>query len=509
MEYAVITLRQIRIDDAEMLFKWRNDSEIVSLGTSKKTVGWDEHKQWLSNSIKDDTQRKIFIIEIDEHPAGQIRFDKHKDFEAIISVYLLKEYRKKGLGSKAISIGSEMIFKQWNKISRILAFIKSNNLGSIKSFENAGYFHSEIKETPPEHISKVLINKNIIIPHNRLTFGSVEAEAVSTVVKSGYWALGNQVQLFEEKCAEITNRKHAVAVSSGISAIRLSLLALGIKTGHEVIIPGYACVALANAVLSVGAKPVLADIEEKTLNISTDSVRKIISAKTAAIIAVHTFGLPSPIRELRQVAGLPILEDCAHCLGIHPETGQIGSLGDVSISSFYATKLVGGGEGGMVLMDKSEIAEFVLEMRDYTDKSPNAHRMNDKMHNIEAALSLEQLNRLPDFIRVRKEVATKYHQAFSPFTHQGFELPYWTEDRVWYRYAIRLTNKAPEQVMEKMEKDGILTDKPVWDWTGNTDSIPASKIAYNQILSLPCYPTLRSDEQDRVIESFLKHISEG
>lgn len=345
------------------------------------------------------------------------------------------------------------------------------------------------------------------VPHNRLTFGDEELTAVHETLSSGLWAGGKMVEQLEKFCAETANTPFASAVSSGYSAIRLSLLALGIGKGMEVIIPGYSCVALANAVLSTGAMPVPTDIDPETLNITEDTVKTCITKNTAAIIAVHTFGLPAEITSLRGF-GVPVIEDCAHCFGIQNQHGRIGSLGDVSILSFYATKLVGGGEGGMVISRNKAICDFVAENRDYTDKPASASRMNEKMHNIEAALSLAQMKRLPKMIAAREEIAQFYQQELAPLVPHKLRLPRQSNSRVWYRYAIRL-NRPADEIVQVLRKEEIYTDLPVWDWTTANANLMESKNAYQCILSLPCYPTLNRDEQSRVIQSLYKYLEHG
>lgn len=498
-----VSLREICEEDAALLFNWRNDPEIVSLGTSSRKVEWEEHKNWVRNSFH-NPDRCIYIILINGIPGGQIRFDRENEYSAVISIYLLSDFRFKGISAYVFYEGISLVLKRWHELNKIIAFIRSENNKSIKAFTNAGFNEERIEKTPENHVSMVFQVKKGKVPHNRLTFGEEEIDAVKSVVESGYWASGKGVVALEKHAAETSENNHAIAVSSGFSALRISLLALGVKKGDEVIIPGYCCVALANAVLAVGAVPVTADIDFKTLNLSADSVSKCITKNTKAIIAVHAFGLPAPIMLLKDL-GMKVIEDCAHCFGINTEAGRIGSLGDIAINSFYATKLVGGGEGGMILTNSDEYATFASDFRDYTDKPPHAQRMNDKMSNLEAALSLEQLKRLPAMIRSRKTIAERYHEKLSNNPSAQFELPIFDQDRVWYRYGIKIKGGA-ERMISIMEKDGIGTDKPVFDWTGENHTIPFAKRAYSEVLSLPCYPTLQPQEQDRVIESFLQNI---
>ncbi len=503
MKLPDLSLREISVDDAKLVFSWRNDPEIVSLGTTNKTVDWEDHIKWITNSIN-NSNRRIYLIQLDGVLAGQIRFDRQENNSAVISVYLTREFRGKGFGNKAISLGSDLIFKDWNNLNQIIAHIRSDNIGSIQSFEKAGFFEKQLTDTPIDHTARILVNKFRKIPHNRLTFGEEETYAAQSVVVSGFWASGTQVELLENNCSKIANKKFGKAVSSGYAALRLSLLALGIGPGKEVIIPGYSCVALANAVLAAGAIPIPIDIDPYSLNITLGTISPKLNKNTAAIIAVHTFGLPVNIKELRNI-GIPIIEDCSHCFGIDSAWGPIGSLGDISIISFYATKLVGGGKGGMVMTNNENISDFIEDFRDYTDKSPSAFRMNDKMHNIEAALSLVQIERLPEMISSRNQIAQNYHNNFSDLPASIISLPDININRIWYRYTIRV-NKPIDELMHNLSLDGIMTDKPITDWTEVSTELKEAKQVYQNTLSLPCYPTLTNEEQIRIIQSIKKHL---
>ena len=164
----------------------------------------------------------------------------------------------------------------------------------------------------------------INIPHNRLTFDAKETNAVLDVIESGHWACGEKVDQLETVLTQIFNRKYAVCVSTGFSALRLALLSLGIKSGDEVIIPAYCCVALVNAILASGGTPIPVDIMEGSWNINPYLVDKAINKKTRAIIAVHTFGYPAMIYDLCQM-NIPVIEDCAHGFGIQINNKMLGS----------------------------------------------------------------------------------------------------------------------------------------------------------------------------------------
>lgn len=345
-----------------------------------------------------------------------------------------------------------------------------------------------------------------IIPHNRLTFGNAECEAVAETIRSGHWAQGTRVQELEAVLARMSGVEHAVCVASGFSALRLSLGALGVASSDSVVVPAYCCVALANAVLAWGAAPVAVDIEDVGWNLCQKAgCTAIASCRPRAVIAVNTFGMPAEIGEIVDL-GAPVIEDCAHAFGIAFGGKWLGSRAQVGVLSFYATKLIGGGEGGAVLTNSSEIADYVRSARDYSDQPAAAHRMNDKMNDLEASLVLTQLKRLPELIAARETIASRYVDMLSgPALSRAYRLPTDSPERVWYRFVVEMLTASAETVVNGLERSGIGAAIPVYDW--RTASNPAAHVAdraYGHLVSLPLYPTLIAHEQDRVVEAFLK-----
>ena len=350
-----------------------------------------------------------------------------------------------------------------------------------------------------------------IIPHNRLTFGEAECEAVARTVRSGYWAQGPRVKELETALSRLSGSKHAVCVASGLSALRLSLGALGAHSARPVLIPAYSCVALANAALSWGAVPVPVEIESSSWNLDPASCRAAITKyDPSAVIAVNNFGFPAAIDDLT-AGGVPVIEDCAHAFGIAAGRKPLGSRAQIGVLSFYATKLIGGGEGGAVLTDSQAIADYVRGARDYSDQPASACRMNDKMNDLEAALVLAQLERLPDLIAARKAIAARYIDRLSPQSGDRFyRLPADAIDRVWYRFVVEMITPSAKTVVDALQTYGIHAALPVTDWrpTGSSQC-PAADRAYRQLVSLPLYPTLTPGEQDRVVNAFLKVCEES
>jgi dTDP-4-amino-4,6-dideoxygalactose transaminase len=329
------------------------------------------------------------------------------------------------------------------------------------------------------------------VPHNRLTHGPEESGAVAAVVASGQWAAGERVTELERRLAARAGIAHAVCVGSGLAALRLSLHALGVGPGARVAVPAYSCVALANAALSLGADPIPVEVERGTWNIDPAAV-----GRADAVVAVHTFGARARLAELG--GGAPLVEDCAHAFGLP----GLGSGADMAILSFYATKLLGAGEGGAVLTGSAELAENVRAHRDYTDLPADGTRGNDKPTDLMAALALAQLDRLDAMLEARTRLAGRYRELLQP-AGDILGLPLESPDRVWYRYAIELRGLAAGEAIARLARAGVHAAEPVHDWRPPGSSVPVADAAYRSLLSLPLYPTLADEEQERVADAVL------
>lgn len=350
--------------------------------------------------------------------------------------------------------------------------------------------------------------KMVEVPHNRLTFGEAECNAVSRAVRSGQWAHGPRVEELETALAQMAGVRYAVCVASGLAALRLSLGALHVQSGDSVLVPAYSCVALANAVLAWGATPVPIDIEQGTWTIDPTKCRQHMETMRATSgIAVNTFGTPATIEKSK---GLTWIEDCAHAFGLAVDGKALGSRSEIGVLSFYATKLIGGGEGGAVLTNSSEIADFVRSARDYSDQPADPHRFNDKMNDLEASLILAQLERLPKMIEARAALAERYLERLSGATRDGvFQLPSKASPRIWYRFTVEMLHVPAETVVNDLRRFGIHAAIPITDWRmPGALSAPVTDRAYRSLVSLPLYPSLTEREQDAVISAFLKICEE-
>jgi perosamine synthetase len=341
---------------------------------------------------------------------------------------------------------------------------------------------------------------NRIVPHSRPTLGAGEADAARRVVASGQLSCGDETRAFEEEVAEFVGRRHAVAVSSGTAALHLALTALD-ACGSEVLFPSYVCSALLHATRAAGARPVVCDIDAKTSNIDgCDAVRRA-SAASCATIVPHMFGLPAAIPEFSGKK-MAIVEDCAMAIGAYSKRRPVGSHGEISICSFFATKVIcSGGEGGMLLTDDRGLAERARDAREYDSLPANQIRYNYKMTEIAAAVGRVQLRRLPEFVARRQEIAHIYHRRLRQL---DVKLPE-NDEHIYFRYVIQGRLDAKDFVLE-MERLGVRARRPVFrplhsELGCSDDDFPSSAAAHRRQISLPLYPSLDEEEIDQVVEA--------
>ncbi|TLY24351.1 MAG: DegT/DnrJ/EryC1/StrS aminotransferase family protein [Nitrospirae bacterium] len=339
------------------------------------------------------------------------------------------------------------------------------------------------------------------IPHSRPALGEAEAKAVAEVVRGGWIAEGRQVAAFERAVAKVTGQAQGVAVSSGTAALYLALMSLGIGSDDEVVIPSYVCTALWHAVRLTGAKPVLVDIEPTTYQPSPQAVARALTRHTKAVIVPHMFGLPADIGTLKS-HGIPVIEDCAQTMGVPVRGTPVGGSGEMAICSFYATKLLTAGEGGMVLGREESLVSRVRTLRQYDQQDALDPAFNYKMTDMQAALGLCQVARLEGFLTRRRAIAARYHEAVRqagltpPVVPAGLEHGY-------FRYVVRLSNPV-DSALDLARTLGIGCRRPVYRPIHrymDLSSFPETDAAWERALSIPLYPALTDHEVDRVVSA--------
>jgi len=346
---------------------------------------------------------------------------------------------------------------------------------------------------------------NEIIPHSRPLITDSDIRAVTETLKSGQLSQGPEVVKFEKSLAEFIGKKRGVAASSGTAALHLALLGLDVKEEDEVIIPSFVCTAVLNAINYTGANPVITDIEPLTFNISVDAVKKAVTTKTKAIIVPHMFGCPAGMDKLSEL-DIPLIEDCAQAIGATYKGQTTGSFGLISMFSFYATKVLACGEGGMVLSDSEDLISKVKDLRDYDNKNDYILRYNYKMTDIQASLGMNQLSLLEKFIEKRKEIAARYFQEFKDC---DFSLPVWKDgkEHIYYRFVIKTRDDASSYV-EKLQQKKVMCRRPVYKPLHlylNLSGFPHTMDAWHKAISIPLYPSLKEKEIEKIV-SVVKEI---
>ena len=347
------------------------------------------------------------------------------------------------------------------------------------------------------------------IPHSRPALGALELEKVREVISSGVIAQGPRVEQLEGAVAtylqpEAPGTTAGVAVSSGTAALYVSLRALGIGAGDEVLLPAFVCASVLQAVRATGATPRFADCDPATFNIDPADARRRVGGRTRAIVVAHLFGLPADLCPLLE-CGPPVIEDCAQAIGARYDGRPAGTFGEISICSFFATKLLAAGEGGMVLSRNADILERVRRLRNCDDPSSGEWAFNFKMSDLHAAIGMAQLERLPDRLERRKKLAHRYRAAFEKLP---VGLPASPDDREhqYFRFVVSLKDGALEPLLERCEKLGLDCRRPVGYLPdlvrAKLDNLPGCRQAWQTACSIPLYPALTDEEAELVVSRF-------
>ncbi len=353
------------------------------------------------------------------------------------------------------------------------------------------------------------------IPINKPIIGDEEIRAVAEVLRSGRLTTGNplggpKVREFEQLFREFVGVNHAVAVSSGTAALYAALLAFEVGPGDEVIVPSFTFVATANVVLMVGAKPVFADIDLNTYNIDVEDVRKKITPRTKAIIPVHLYGLPAdmdPLMELAEDHNLVVIEDACQAHGSLYKGRMAGSIGHMAAFSFYPSKIITTGEGGMITTNDDELAEKLRMIRTHGQvKGYDSVILgsNLRMTELQAAIGIVQMRKINSFLEARRKNAKLLTEELDG--EDGIELPYEPEGfrHNWYVYTVRILKADRDKVLFYLRRAGIgamvyyptpLHQLPLYRKLGyGSLKLPNSELASKTVLCLPVHPAMSEDD---------------
>ena len=367
-----------------------------------------------------------------------------------------------------------------------------------------------------------------MIPINLPKIGEEEVEAVVRVLRSGMLTsglgAGPKVTEFEKNYAAFAGVKHAIAVNTGTAALHAAMLAAGIGAGDEVILPAFTFVATAEAVVMAGAKPVFADIDPETYNLSPNAVKKALTKKTKAIVPVDLYGLPAditPIREIAATRDIIVIEDCAQSHGATYQGKPAGFYADLACWSLYAAKNIGAGEGGVVTSDNDELAEKVRMVRTHGEKVKYTSLMlgtNYRMTEIQAAIGVVQLKRLPEFLAKRTRNAQTLNRLLGK--SEKMKLPSQLDNRTssWYLYTVRIKNGTQtkrNKIIAELHNKGIGAEAyyptpvhkmPYYRETFGQFNLPETEKAANQVLSLPIHPGVTEEQIRFIAETLIQLI---
>ena len=376
------------------------------------------------------------------------------------------------------------------------------------------------------------------IPFHIPAIGAEEIRAVAETLESGWLTSGTKVKRFEDDFAEYIGSTHAVAVNSGTAALHLALDAIGIRPDDEVIVPTMTFTATAEVVLYFKAKPVLVDCQEDTLNLDPKQIAAAITSKTKAIIPVHFGGQPcdmTPILEIAKTHKLYVVEDAAHALPASYEGKKIGTIGDITCFSFYATKTITTGEGGMATTENSEWAERMRMMslhgishdawKRYTKEGSWYYEILNpgfkyNLTDIAAAIGIEQLKKCDEFRKAREKIAKIYDTSFADLEEIHTPVRRSDTEHAWHLYVIQLNldhlQITRNQFIDALREEGIGTSvhfiplhlHPYYrdNFGYQPSDFPNASSAFERIVSLPIYPKMTEADVESVIGAVRKVV---
>lgn len=349
------------------------------------------------------------------------------------------------------------------------------------------------------------------IPISKPNITEAEKAAVMEVMESGFLAQGPRTALFEQRFAALCGVKHAIAVSNGTCALQIALLANGVGPGDEVITTPFTFMATANAILFSGATPVFVDIDPVTFNIDANLIEAAITPKTKAILPVHLYGHMCDMDRIQAIAdnhGLRIIEDACQSVKASYKGKYAGSFGTGAFS-FYATKNLMTGEGGMITTNDDEVAEKCRLIRSHGMKVRYYHDMvgyNFRMMDLQAAIGLVQMDRLEDMMLRRRTNAGYLNQHIesvtTPTVQTGCE-------HVWHQYTIRVNGgRQRDDVVKFLDQAGIDVgiyypvpvhkQKSIQGLIGDI-TLPMAEKMSMEVLSLPVHPLLSEEDLERIV----------
>ena len=368
------------------------------------------------------------------------------------------------------------------------------------------------------------------LPFSRPSMGDAELAALREVLQSGWITTGPKNQALEEAFCALTGNRHAIAVSSATGGMHVTLMALGIGPGDEVITPSQTWVSTLNMICLLGATPVMIDVDRDNLMITAEAVEAAITPNTKAIIPVHYAGAPADIDAIRAVAerhGIPVIEDAAHAAGTYYKGKHVGGRG-CAIFSFHAIKNMTCAEGGLIVTDDDALASRIRSLkfhglgvdaydRQTHGRAPQAEVISPgfkyNLADINAALALVQLDKLAHANQRRSEIAQRYLRELADTPFKPLAIPEWEHQHAWHLFIIRVDEAtcgiSRDALMEKLKAMGIGTGlhfraahtQKYYRERFPTLSLPNTEWNSARICSLPLFPDMTDDDVTRVISA--------
>ena len=365
---------------------------------------------------------------------------------------------------------------------------------------------------------------------------NADKSAILSALNQNLLTDGPKLKEFENKFAKFTGARYAIGVSNATAALQLSLKAIGIKKGDQVIVPDLTFVASINAILFTGATPVIVDIDKEDYNISIDSIKKSLTKKTKAIMPVHFAGKSCKMYEIQTIArknNLKIIEDCAHAIGGKLNKKHVGTFGDAGCFSFYPTKNLTTFEGGMVITNSKKISETIKTLRNhgitksyqdrFTKGKPWEYDVsipgyNYRLDEIRATLGISQLKRITQNNLKRKKAALYYNSRLKNTKSIITPKILKDEDHACHLYVLKFKRQGKfsrDNLFTKLLKNGIRSSvhyKPLHTFTAYKknakifDDLINTKEIYKEIISLPLYPQITRKQQDLVLKHLVRNV---
>jgi perosamine synthetase len=361
------------------------------------------------------------------------------------------------------------------------------------------------------------------VPLSRPDIDQTDIDAVVAVLRTPHLSLGPKLPQFEQAFAAFVGTRHAVAVNSGTSALHLVVRALGLKAGQEMITSPFSFVATSNSAMFEGARPVFVDIDEATWNLDASKLEAAITERTRLLMPVHIFGRPMDMDTTMRVARkhhLPVVEDACEALGATYKGRKAGTFGVASTFAFYPNKQMTTGEGGMIVTDDGQLADLTKSLRNQGRAAGSgwlAHARlgyNYRLSDINCALGLSQLARLPEFVEARARVARRYVAKLSGMAELVLPPAYPDGTTSWFVFVVRLadrfTQDQRDQLLDSLTRQGIGTNnyfapihlQPFYRETFGykPGDFPVTEKVGARTFALPFYNRLTEEDQDLVVE---------